>query len=230
MVPFVLKSPIGVDERLAQMATCITVESSNEEQLFLSKLADPDKVMNKIMHVLPGVHEDISYAERDRTYVFSNGRYVKNKGMLSVIKCCKELNIPVVTAGTIQNDLYYQECLAEEYGEVLGHLSKRELSDLYNKSKVYVCASWYELSSASVCEAIACKCLVLSTSKHVANSNWHEEGYFTFDSEEEMKEKLISLYHSDHKQCNSYWDAAKLVAEYNNVFIRCAQRRNILWI
>jgi glycosyltransferase involved in cell wall biosynthesis len=213
-------------------ATAVTVESKGEAQQILAfaetKLRAEDRLhlKNKLHYVQPAV--DPIFVNKTplsvRNLVYMSGVYNKNKSHLALLNVCKKLNLPVVTSGGAMGKYaepeYYSACCNFDYGEVRGWLSKEEVCEIYNKTKVYVCCSTRETSSTCVCEAIACGCLVVSTDAHTANTNFRSPGYWTYDPKKEdgLEEALRTAYYSSESQENSIWRASDLVDKYEEIF------------
>jgi len=231
-VPLVIKAvhhPLfGVSVPLLKMmddAAFITVESQAETDALLSCLSPywaKGKYIPKIVEMKPAVHPDIYPMNLPRDGVHLNGRYDRNKGHLRVLRACKELEVRVSVAGHPQYVDVYNECLREGYGEVLGELSKDELRLQYNRAKVYVCASGVEVSSTSVCEAIACGCVVVSSPTHLMNSSFTKPGYIVYASEDTLKDSIKQAL-KVKKQENGYWTDTMLVNAYEELFLSLAR-------
>jgi len=238
--PYVVKTIWSVWDALdfvyqiAQDASVLFCESPKEKTILIEKLSrQVPNVAGKIKIVLPAVDpvfKDVGKPVNERRLVHCNGRYVPKKRMLDVLCACKDLNLPVSVSGYPQVESYYKECLDVGYGKVLGELGKSDLCDLLNETRLYATASEIEICSASVSEAIACGCKVLSSDRyHPGNSNFTRAGYFTYDgSDENLKDALKEAYCSDCSQENVFWTPAMLADSYHKVFLKVTKKLKFL--
>ncbi len=181
-----------------------------------------EAIKKKTMIFKPGVDESFQNTKPLdlRKKVHINGWHNNNKGQVEVIKACKELELPVITVGRSSSEAYSNYCKSFNYGEILNALSKRDLNKVYNESRVYVNASLYENHSASVCEAIACGCRIVSSSNHLANREYDKPGYYVYKwgDFDDLKAKILEAYHSTEDQKNEYWTHERLAQENSNLF------------
>jgi len=213
---------------LAKKAEKLIVESLKEKELMINFLKSEltsdeiNKIDKKTVIFKPGIDSIFqntkSFDLRDKVHI--NGWHSYNKGQSEVIKACRDLNLPVVTAGPISDERYINYCKSFHYGEILDSLSKNELNKLYNETKVYVTASLYENHSASMCEAIACGCLIVSSSNHLANCEYDKSGFYVYEwgNYDNLKETILKAYYCNEKQENEYWTHSQLAKEYHKIF------------
>jgi len=199
------------DSQLSEILTYaafVTVESEDERRRVLCR--EPGASL-KLFITLPGVSSEFHNVTPllSRSFVHTNGRYVQNKQMAEVVSVCRDLQLPVVTCGKVQERTAFDACASLNYGEILGPLSKTELCDIYNKSRVYVCNSAREQNSTSVNEAIACGCLVVSTHRHSANTEFRSSGYWTY-AQANFADVLLAAYNSDTTQENRVCGVSQL--------------------
>lgn len=208
---------------LAAVAAALTIESPDEGLMLHHRFGK--LVAGKTYSLLPAVDKEIVCDDTpwdDRVYVHINGSYDRNKGHATVIAACKKLGFPVVTAGPPVDREVHGECLALGYGEVYGEMSKARLSSVYNRTRVYVCASEKEICLTSICEAIKCGCNVVSSSTNWGNSNYDKPGFWTYqyNSLKDLTEKIEAAY-SYPQQQNTYWSEERLALEYFKIFENC---------
>lgn len=200
---------------LVDYASALTAESPEEASRMIRTFGP---ICHKIEMTMPGVDtESIGREPSHKYYVHINGQYNDNKNHLAVIEACRQLDLPVITAGSYNDPYWYNQCLDAGYGQVLSVQNKKQLSQIYAITRVYVCASNFEVSSTSVCEAIASKCLVVSCKVHLGNSNYDKPGYWVYD---DLVSTLDEAYHSDARQENSYWSDTMLVDAFEKVFTK----------
>lgn len=212
---------------VARYATALTYESPterNEMFAFLHERIDDDeieRIYRKTKIMLPGITPVFSDAGKpltERKLVHINGRFERRKRQHMVIEACKDLNLPVIAIGWVADQKYFLECEGLNYGQLRGPLSKEELHQVYNDTRVYVCASVRELNSGSVNEAIACGCNVLSSAGHFANDVFTKSGYAVFQDEQDLRAKLQAMYNSPSPQANEWWSIERLANEYLKLY------------
>lgn len=212
-------------------AAAITVESPDEELMVIGKFGR--NIKHKVHRLLPAVDRDIKNKItrwKEKNLVHINGRYDDNKGQFSVIKACKDLELPVVTAGSVFMQEEYNKCLSLEYGDVRKEQTKKQLSDVYNHSRVYVCASEKEICNTSICESIKCGCVVVSSSTNWGNTNYQERGFYVYQygSEKSLKKQIEKAYYSDGVQQNKFWDEEVLSNKYLEIFKKAVNKKCFL--
>lgn len=156
----------------------------------------------------------------DRRFVHTNGRYDRFKRHAFVLKACKDLNLPCITAGFIQDKAYYDECGLLE-GTLLGLATPEQLANIYNQSRIYVCASLAECNSGSVHEAIACGCCVLADGRnHDGIHDLDKKGVILYHDDTEFYRLLPMLYQNPEPQENIFY----YVDQVRSMFLRLANQ------
>jgi glycosyltransferase involved in cell wall biosynthesis len=212
---------------VAKHASYLICESPDEKKHLLSKC---DEREDKFVLVQPGVDERFQNTGKplsQRNLVHCNGNYSAQKGFGILMEACKELSLPLVMCGNPSNNAGFYHGLIENIDwrasqlYALGIKNEEQLAEIYNETRVYVCGSDRELSSTSVCEAIACGCRVVSSSRHLANSNWLKSGYYVFNYSDPsgLKDVLFRAYHSDDPQENETWNSQRLSDTYERLFL-----------
>lgn len=202
-------------------ASGVFAESPAEAELIRNACPDVK------LHVTPPGPEPIFFQKRDnkRRLVHINGRYHPLKRIHEVIEVCKELNLPLVTAGFQQDLEYFERCRKLCWGEVLDAVDQRQVKNILDETKVYICNSIVEICSTSVCEAVVNGCLVLSSKEHLGNSNFTATGYQVFSSRQEMRQQLQRAYESTQGQQNTCWSISQLVDYYIEAFREATRDR-----
>lgn len=243
--PYIVKAIFAADEKLvpemALHARYIGVESDVERNAILDacrptlSATQINFIDNRIVNFQPGVHPDIqNYGTRvgDRPLVHINGRYRPLKNQHAVIQACKELGLPVVCAGWPTghriDDGYFRQCCDLKYGELLEVQDKKQLCEIYNRTRVYVCASENEVCSTSVCEAIACGCRVVSRNTHQGNANFQKPGYFVYEEASGLQDAISLAYNSDCNQENEIWYFDRVIEQYHRLLQRAARPTKLL--
>lgn len=199
--PGVTPLPIRAQEYLDR-AIGIQCESPIEANFLNEKFNTTKKTHITLPSVLPIFAQK---ADSMRLLVHSNGRYGENKNHKLILEICKSLNLPVVVAGFVYDYNYFMKCRQVAWGTVYGDCNAQQICQILRQTKVYVCASKIEICSGSVCEAIASGCLVLSSTTHIGNTHFTQQGYHTYDTPEELSKKLIQIYNSNEIQQNRFW-------------------------
>lgn len=199
-------------------ASFLFAESPRERQILASVFPNIEHKTEVTLPAVDSIFTNKGKPAKDRPLVHVNGRYIKHKRALDVLRVCKDLKLPVCVSGFPQDQEYYRACMGVGYGEVLTEKDKPALCDILNESRLYVCASDMEVCSASVSEAIACGCNVLASEVyHPGNSNFTEEGYFLYDGTN-LHEAMEKAYYSDAVQRNGFWTPEMLAEAYSNAF------------
>jgi glycosyltransferase involved in cell wall biosynthesis len=156
----------------------------------------------------------------DRELVHTNGWYSFQKCQADIIKACKSLKLPVLTAGRVGADrgAHFNYCLSLKYGTVLEDTTKLQLNRIYNKSRVYVVPSLFEIHSTSMCEALACGCQVVSSSHHLANNEYQGLFIFRWGDFDDLKDKILQAYYCTNHQDHPRVSPADLAQVYQRLF------------
>lgn len=197
---------------IAEDARVLMFESVKEREVFFARHGQY-REKSVVVHpaVDPAVFRDLG---QPRDIVHSNGRYEPLKNFSELLRACKSLGLPAVIAGhTPPGSTERKECEAVGHGTLLGEVKHYELAGLYARARVYVCPSRHELHSASVCQAIACGCTVLSSDAHWANGEYAALGYFTYRYGD-LKDALAKAWEWKGGQENTTWTPERLAAEY----------------
>lgn len=191
----------------AKAIYCLSEKEKNE---MISEVELSQNAIDKIDIIPNGVDKNIFYDERlERKYVMTAGRYDKTKGHLLVAKICKELGLPFITVGPVWDREEKDSCSRSATGDCIisEEVSQRDLNILYNKAKVYVCASGSERNNLCVLEAAA-------TGASIVNSTLNR-GYIWLDApainpynRESLKEEILRSYNNpkDYSSEIVSWD------------------------
>lgn len=205
---------------IGQKAFALTYEPKCNKEVLMNLTGVAE---SKMFHMLPAI-DSMFRGEKplsERKLVHINGRYNANKGQLDVIRACKELGVPVVTAGWATDYDYYRECKNEAYGDVRTQITQHELVSLLNDTKVYVCASQYELISASIGEALACGCCCVTSDGNKAAPDLGISIY-EYGNQEDLVAKIKSAYESEQVPQARMWSVSRLAVEYLRIWAKAA--------
>ena len=102
------------------------------------------------------------------------GRIEKRKNQLSLIKACVSLNYPLTIVGKVADEEYYKECLSSltqnDKITFIPYCTKKELKDLYVKSKVIANVANLEPWGLTIREGGLSNCnALMTTNTYVKN-------------------------------------------------------------
>lgn len=216
--------------QFCRKARFLVVESQTEKQAVVAFLkseldsAELTRIDKKFVVMRPGVlplfRNTTPY--HTRQFVHTNGWYSFQKCQADVIKACKSLNLPVVTAGRISQDrgAHLEYCRSFGYGTIFEGVDKDKLNDIYNQSRVYVVSSLFESHSTSMCEAIACGCKIVSSSHHVANGEYNGPGFYIYKwgDFDDLKAKIRAAYESQDATHLPYSTTSEIADKYHKLW------------
>jgi len=96
-------------------------------------------------------------------FVLCIGRIAARKNQKWLAQSCRELDLPLVLAGPINEPRYFEEVQAFPNVVYLGTIQGRLLASAYAAAKVHAMPSWFETPGLSSLEAGACGAVVLTT-------------------------------------------------------------------
>ncbi len=152
-----------------------------------------------VLHNFCDRQDDTVLKKSDKKYVLYFGRLSVEKGIKTLVQCCKELdNIQFVFAGTGPLE---DICKGIKNIDAVGFKSGRELKELISGAVFTVCPSeWYENCPMSVVESLSLGTPVivsdLGGAKELIQEN--ETGViFEAGNKEMLKQAVTSLYEND---------------------------------
>lgn len=152
-----------------------------------------------VLHNFCDRQDDTVLKKADKKYVLYFGRLSVEKGIKTLVQCCKELdNIKFVFAGTGPLE---DICKGIKNIDAVGFKSGRELKELISGAVFTVCPSeWYENCPMSVVESLSLGTPVivsdLGGAKELIQEN--ETGViFEAGNKEMLKQAVTSLYEND---------------------------------
>lgn len=167
-------------------ASAVISNSSQE----LGEIVMPSRALRAPKYIIENGVNDMYL----RHGVFCAGRYEDFKGQLRVLEACKSLGIPVTVAGSLGDQSYKDRCLAFGYGEVLGDLNKEEMLSMYDKSRVYVCATDHERNSVCAWEAKSRGCKLVVTNGNRGNTELKPDATFSPRDHKDLVAQLSKTY------------------------------------
>ena len=116
-----------------------------------------------------------------KDYLLSVGRICRRKNQLMLIRAAKELKLPVVLIGPINDGLYYRECRREAAGHkviFIDSLSPLELGSAYAAARVHALVSWYDTPGLVSLEAALAGCKIVTTNRGCPMEYFGELAYY----------------------------------------------------
>jgi len=164
-------------------------------------------------------------------YVFTLGRFVKEKGFHGLIEAFKKLNTEsyklVIAGDADQPDRYFENLkrMAKENDVVLtGFIKGEKLNELFSNAKLFVLPSFHEGLPISLLEAMSYDIDVLiSDIQANLEVNLPDDYYFECgnwdDLRNKMEEKLIRNEHIKYDLSKYNWDhiAEQTIAVYQRI-------------
>lgn len=106
-----------------------------------------------------------------KDFILSVGRISPRKNQLSLIRATKQLKLPLVLIGPINDGLYYQACRKEAVGAkviFMDTFSQTELASAYAAAKIHALVSWYDTPGLVSLEAALAGCKIVTTDRGTA--------------------------------------------------------------
>ena len=115
-----------------------------------------------------------------RDFILCVGRLSPIKNQLSLIRAVKDLNIPLVLIGPVNNREYAMKCAEEANGLVkyIPPLNQKELASAYCAASVHVQPSWFETVGLSSLEAAAAGTPVVVTVRGAAKEYFEDKAEY----------------------------------------------------
>ena len=141
--------------------------------LIVPNAADPIFAIAKPDHFVRKYHlED---------FVLSVGRICRRKNQLMLIRAAKELRLPLVLIGPVNDGLYYRECRQEAAGGkvyFIDALTPLELGSAYAAGRVHALVSWYDTPGLVSLEAALAGCRIVTTNRGSPREYFGEAAYY----------------------------------------------------
>ena len=105
-----------------------------------------------------------------RDFILVAARVEERKNQLSLVRAVRDLGWPVVLAGAINEDDYWQQIQRDGAGVVrwVGRLEGWELAAAFAAARVHVLPSWYETPGLASLEAGLAGCRIVTTDRGTA--------------------------------------------------------------
>ncbi len=141
--------------------------------LIIPNAADPLFSLAKPDHFLQ------KYRLKD--FLLSVGRICRRKNQLMLIRAARELKLPLVLIGPINDGLYYRECRREAAGNkvvFIDSLAPLELGSAYAAARVHALVSWYDTPGLVSLEAALAGCKIVTTDRGCSREYFGELAHY----------------------------------------------------
>lgn len=118
---------------------------------------------------------------RINDFLLSVGRICQRKNQLTLIRVAKELNLPLVLIGPINDGIYYRECRRESAGHkviFIDALAPLELASAYASARVHALISWYDTPGLVSLEAAMAGCKIVTTDRGSAAEYFGDHAFY----------------------------------------------------
>jgi glycosyltransferase involved in cell wall biosynthesis len=117
---------------------------------------------------------------KQQDYILCVGRLSPIKNQLSLIRAVKDLDVPVVLIGPVNNREYAEKCAEQADGLVkyIPALNQNELASAYCAARVHVQPSWFETVGLTSLEAGASGTPVVITDRGAAREYFNDLAYY----------------------------------------------------
>jgi glycosyltransferase involved in cell wall biosynthesis len=162
--------------KFSRLPTAIIV-SNGADRVF--SLARPDRFVNK-------------YQWPDT--LLSVGRICRRKNQLAIIQVAKQLKLPLVLIGPLNDGPYYQECRRAAAGHkvlFIDCLPQQDLISAYAAARVHALVSWYDTPGLVTLEAALAGCTVVSTDRGSALEYLGDLAYYCDPGENESIRTMV---------------------------------------
>ncbi len=214
-------------------AAMLTSPSQYLRNLILNNIGHYD-----IRHVPNGIDLDnfkLDLAKPKEDIILATGRLLKRKGFQTLIKAVRDIELPfeVHIAGEGPCRAELEELAKSSKTKVVFHgwieQGSRKLMNLYERACIYVLPSSHENASVALLEAMAAKCVMITTNVSGCPETVGDCGFLIdFEDYDKLREILITL--SKEKELiseyseksyarlldNFLWD--KIVADYVEIY------------
>jgi glycosyltransferase involved in cell wall biosynthesis len=129
-------------------------------------------------------------------FLLSVGRICRRKNQLDVIRVAKNLDLPLILIGPLNDGLYYQECRRAAAGHrvlFIDSLTQKELSSAYAAARVHVLASWYDTPGLVSLEAALAGCTVVTTVRGSAKEYLGKMAYYCSPANPKSIERAVEI-------------------------------------
>ncbi len=187
-----------------------------------------------IHHGIPVEDYPLSEVEGDYLLVF--GRIHEDKGVWEAIQVAREVGLPLVIAGIIQDENYYREkvlpWIDNDRIRYIGPVGPDRKGEVLGRAKALLhLINFAEPFGLSVVEAMACGRPVIAIGRGAMPELISQgETGFLVDSYEEAIPFISEIAHLSHRHCREWvekrFSAQRMVKQYIRVYQRILTLRN----
>lgn len=137
-----------------------------------------------------------------KDFILCVGRLSPIKNQLSLIRAVKDLSIPIVLIGPVNNKQYAIKCAEETdcYIKYIPFLKHEELASAYKAASVHVQPSWFETVGLASLEAAAAGTQVVITQRGAANEYFgNKVRYIDPDDLDSIRQAVIAAIEDKEK-------------------------------
>lgn len=167
------------------------MEDLGEERMSEKAIIIPNGVDPLFYHPSPRPFLE-EYGIQD--FVLSVGRISRRKNQLALIEAIKEVSLPLVIIGHVNDPLYYRQC-KDRWDKTLflPHLSQETLSSAYAAARVHVLCSWFDTPGLVSLEAALAGCSIVSTDRGTAREYFKEDAWYCQPDDRASIKRAITL-------------------------------------
>lgn len=132
-------------------------------------------------------------------FVLCVGRFCPQKNQLNLIKAVKELRLPLVLIGGINDIVYYQECRKESSGgniKFIDEMNQEDLASAYAAARVHALVSWYDIPGLVSLEAALAGCNIVSTDRGSPREYFGDLAFYCDPSIDSIVKALKEAWHT----------------------------------
>jgi glycosyltransferase involved in cell wall biosynthesis len=156
--------------------------------------------------IVNGVDQSFNRAQPDRfvnryqlqDFLLSVGRICRRKNQLAVIKTARDLRLPLVLIGPLNDGPYYQECRRAAAGHkvlFIDCLSQQDLISAYAAARVHALVSWYDTPGLVTLEAALAGCTIVTTDRGSAKEYLGELVFYCSpDNDESIRTAVANAW------------------------------------
>jgi glycosyltransferase involved in cell wall biosynthesis len=182
---------------------CKNAKNISSPSLYLANLIKEQVGNFKVKHIPNGIDPSnfkLDLAEPKQNIILTTGRLLRRKGCHTLIKAVHDVALPfeVHIAGDGPYRKKLESMASGSKTKIIFHgwieKGSRKLLDLYERASIYVLASSRENASIALLEAMAAKCVVITTNVSGCPETVGDAGFLIdYDDDTRLREILSML-------------------------------------
>ncbi len=179
------ESTMPLRREVLKEAALILPNSKLEYEMLIKKFGElpPTRIIPNAADPIFAVAKPDRFSQRYRIkdFLLSVGRICRRKNQLMLIRAAKELRLPLVLIGPINDGLYYRECRRESAGQkvtFIDALTPLELASAYAAARVHALVSWYDTPGLVSLEAALAGCRIVTTDRGSACEYFGNQAFY----------------------------------------------------